>query len=109
MLDSWKDAFTVVGGFAATALTVITIQKGQQKPALNITTEEKAALMESVSNLLQHYNDLRLDIAELKRDYEHISEKIDAMAAHAQRDHDEVKKLTLILYPLIKNHMNKED
>lgn len=106
MIDTWKDAFTIVGGFVATAATVVTIQRGQSvRREINITSEEKAALTDSICKLLQYYNDLKLDVMGLKKDNEHMREKLDAMADHAERDHREVKKLTMILYPLIKDEI----
>ena len=54
---------------------------------------------------MQYYNDLKMDVMGLKKDNEHMREKLDAMADHAERDHREVKKLTMILYPLIKDEI----
>jgi hypothetical protein len=107
VIETWKDAFTIVGGFVATAATAITIHRGTQpeKPQFAISAEEKAALSDSICKLLQYYNDINLAILGLKKDNEHFKEKLDDMATHAERDHKEVKKLTLILYPLIKSEI----
>lgn len=109
MIDTWKDAFTIVGGFAATALAVVTISKSNSsKIDMNISKEEKTALSESVYKLLQYYNDLKLAVLELRKDTDHLSEKISDLAVRADRDHNEVKKLTLILYPLIKDEIAEQ-
>lgn len=109
MIETWKDAFTIVGGFVATAATVVTIQRGQSvRREINISPEEKAALTDSICKLLQYYNDLKIDVMGLKKDNEHMREKLDAMADHAERDHREVKRLTMILYPLIKNEISEQ-
>lgn len=105
---SWPDAFlgsiTGVGGIVATAVTIIKL-KSSNSSVMEITPNDKRELSESISKLLGYYNDLRLSIMELKKDTEHLGEKLDDMVIRAERDHREVKKLTMILYPLIKDEI----
>jgi len=119
MIDTWTDAFTIVGGFAATALTVVTIHnsKASKETMIPLTSDDKKELIElinkdkkdftdSLHKILASYNELKVYFTEMRKDIDHFSSnfgnKLDEMARHAEKDHEEVKKITLILYPLFK-------
>lgn len=68
MIENWKDAFTIVGGFAATALTVVTINKSQSSK-LDMHIPE--AIIIQLTNLCN-------DMEHVKEDYKTLSKKWEA-------------------------------
>ena len=69
---------------------------------------DKKELAESIAKLLSYYNELKMSIMEIRKDTEHLGEKLQTLADHADRGHREVKKLTMILYPLIKDEVAEQ-
>lgn len=95
---------TILGGIAGG----VTLLLGRSSNGDMGNSYDKKELAESIAKLLGYYNDLKLLFMELRKDTEHLGEKIEIMQEHYEQQHKEVKKLTLILYPLIKNEVAEQ-
>ena len=92
---------TILGGIAGG----VTILLGKSSNGDMGNSYDKKELAESIAKLLSYYNELKISIMEIRKDTEHLGDKLQTLADHAERDHREVKKLTMILYPLIKDEI----
>lgn len=94
---------SLAGGFG-TAITWIVSRtsKGEVK---QLSPEDLENLRRVVDNLASGHTRSQIDSAEIKKDIQHILEKMEHFEEQRERDHVEVKKLSRILYPLLKEEI----
>jgi hypothetical protein len=73
LIDSWKDAFTIVGGFAATALTVVTIHRGgSSKGDMKIPE----AIIIQLTNLCNDMDHMKTDFKTMGKKWENTHRQV---------------------------------
>jgi len=107
----WPNAFvTSVGIVAGVAGTVVTLKgsKASKGEVRQLSPEDLNNLRTVVDSLAQGHTRSQIDSAEIKKDISHILEKMVRMEEQRERDHAEVKKLSRILYPLLKEEIKEQ-
>lgn len=99
-----------VGMTVASVWGVVTIHKnqtskGEVKP---IPADDLEHIRTTIQNMLGWRTKDQVDFAELHKDIEHILSKIEEMDKKREKDHEAIKKLNLILYPLLKDTIAAE-
>ena len=113
MIDTWKDAFTIVGGFVATAATVVTISRGQPSK-LEMPTQPIVIppdLLANLTKLAESNQALQIQVAEICRDMDHFKGDFKAICKRMENDHMTIKLLreTLISWGKIDALKYKQD
>lgn len=98
---------TTIAGTFATAITWILSRtsKGEVKP---LSPEDIQSIRSAVASLADGHTRSQIDSAEIKKDIQHILEKLERFEEQREKDHAEVKKLSRILYPLLKDTIAQE-
>ena len=96
-------------GIVSVVAGVVTLVKGKaSKPVMDFPPGALGKVQESMDKLLGLYNDMRLTVSDIRKDSEHAAERMEAMEARLEKDHAEIKKLSLILYPLLKREIDED-
>lgn len=96
-------------GIVSVVTGVVTLVKGKaSKGGMELSPGALGKLQESLDKLLGLYNDMRIAVSEIRKDAEHAAERMEAMEQRLEKDHQEIKKLSLILYPLLKKEIDGE-
>lgn len=108
--DIIGDSIKWVGMTIASVWGVVTIHKNQTskgdvKP---IPADDLEHIRTTMQNMMGWRTKDQVDFAELHKDIEHILSKIDEMERKREKDHEAIKKLNLILYPLLKDTIAQE-
>ena len=108
MIDTWKDAFTIVGGFVATSATAVTIfRRDTSKPVMD-KQSDNSEFRATLAALMDSFNKSQIAFAEMKRDQAHAMERMEDIGRKREEDHKLLKKLDKILMPLLKNEIESE-
>lgn len=94
---------TIIGGFATVITWIVTkASKGEVK---QLSTEDLENLRRVVDNLVSSHTRGQIDSAEIKKDIQHILEKLEHFEEQREKDHVAIKTLNQILYPLLKEEI----
>lgn len=98
---------TAATGIAGAFATVITwIVSRSSKPEMQaMSHEDLNSLRRIVDGLISSYTTSQIATAEIKKDVQHILEKMEAIEERMEKDHEEVKKATRILMPLLQEEI----
>jgi hypothetical protein len=107
MIDSWKDVFTIVGGFVATAATVVTVSRGQSSKSEMAPIPPD--ILASLTKLAESNQALLIQVAEICRDMDHFKGDFKAICKRMENDHMTIKLLreTLISWGKIDAQRDK--
>ena len=112
LIDTWKDAFTIVGGFVATAATVVTISRGgASKGDMQQSQALPPDILASLTKLAESNQALQIQVAEICRDMDHFKGDFKAICKRMENDHMTIKLLreTLIAWGRLDAMKYKQD
>lgn len=93
-----------IAGVFGTLITFI-LNRPSKGEVRQLSPDDVSNLREVVNSLASGHTRSQIDSAEIKKDIQHILEKMERFEEQREKDHIEVKKLSRILYPLLKEEI----